>query len=269
MPPELLRQPRHPETGYTAITTIQDQSFPTGMDFGILRIRAGASHRFQPGFETACLLLDGHVELRAGSARQRAERGDLFHQDPVALHADSSTPAVIHALTHSELAVLRSENPARFTPLIFDSSTMAESGYRDRGKLDDTACRIVRTIFDLRNRPEASLVLGEVVNFPGRWSSYPPHHHPQPEIYHYRFSKPQGYGHCELGERVFKVYHGDTVRILQGNTHSQVAAPGYSMYYMWAIRHLPGRPYTVPTFVPEHRWMMDPAPGATTGSGLG
>ena len=38
------------------------------------------------------------------------------------------------------------------------------------------------------------MVLGEVLNLPGKWSSYPPHHHPQPEVYFYRFDYPDGFG---------------------------------------------------------------------------
>jgi 5-deoxy-glucuronate isomerase len=133
---------------------------------------------------------------------------------------------------------------------------MAENEHRGRGLLDDTAYRLVRTIFDCRNRPEAVLVLGEVVSFPGRWSSYPPHHHPQPEIYHYRFTEPQGYGHAELGDEVLKIRHGDTLKILDRKDHAQVAAPGYGMYYVWVIRHLPGEPYQTPEFTEEHRWLL-------------
>ncbi len=120
--------------------------------------------------------------------------------------------------------------------------------------------RFVRTIFDRSNsHPDTQLVLGEVVNFPGRWSSYPPHHHPQPEIYHYRFTNPHGYGHAELGEDVYKVRPGDTLKILDELDHSQCSAPGYGMYYIWVIRHLPNSRYTVPVFTDEHRWTMDPA----------
>ena len=109
------------------------------------------------------------------------------------------------------------------------------------------AIAIVRTVFDRRNAdPNAELVLGEVVTMPGRWSSYPPHHHPQPEIYHYRFTKPQGFGHAELGEQVLKVRQYDTVKILDGLDHAQCAAPGYGMYYAWVIRHLPDNPYGIP-----------------------
>jgi 5-deoxy-glucuronate isomerase len=99
-------------------------------------------------------------------------------------------------------------------------------------------------------------VLGEVVTFPGGWSSYPPHHHAQHEIYHYRFTEPQGYGHAELGEQVVKVRQYDTIRIPAGLDHAQCAAPGYGMYYSWVIRHLPDNPYTVPEFTAEHAWTM-------------
>src|ERR1044071_2306516 len=88
---------------------------------------------------------------------------------------------------------------------------------------------------------------------PGRWSSYPPHHHAQPEIYHYRFTEPQGYGLAENGPQVFRVKQYDTVKIFDGNDHAQTAAPGYGMYYAWVIRHLPDNPYGIPDFTEEHK----------------
>jgi len=102
----------------------------------------------------------------------------------------------------------------------------------------------------------AVYLVGEVVTLPGGWSSYPPHHHAQPEIYHYRFSEPQGYGHAELGDEVVKVRQNDTIRIPAGHDHAQCAAPGYGMYYSWVIRHLPGNPYVMPEFTAEHAWTM-------------
>ena len=130
---------------------------------------------------------------------------------------------------------------------------------RGRGQVGGRALRYVRTIFDRTNSPpEVELVLGEVVTFPGGWSSYPPHHHPQHEIYHYRFTEPQGYGHAELGEEVVKVKQYDTIKIPAGLDHAQCAAPGYGMYYSWVIRHLPDKPYTVPEFTAEHAWTMQP-----------
>jgi 5-deoxy-glucuronate isomerase len=152
--------------------------------------------------------------------------------------------------------VVRTANRARLGVRVYSQD---EFHAEDRGAgLAQGACRrLVRTLFDHASRPDSNLVVGEVVNFPGRWSTYPPHHHPQPEIYHYRFTLPQGYGHSEIGENVYKVRSGDTVKIPGGLDHAQVSAPGYGMYYLWAIRHLPGRPYLGFTFTPEHRWLLD------------
>ncbi|MBR5679025.1 MAG: 5-deoxy-glucuronate isomerase, partial [Clostridia bacterium] len=121
--------------------------------------------------------------------------------------------------------------------------------------------RIVRTIFDYSNAPYANLVLGEVIGFPGKWSSYPPHHHPQPEIYYYKTNPSNGFGYGELGEDVVKVQNNDTVFIAPGLTHPHCTAPGYALWYLWAIRHLDGCPYKqpdYPVFLPEHLWVMKP-----------
>ena len=94
---------------------------------------------------------------------------------------------------------------------------------------------------------------------PGSWSSYPPHHHPQPEIYHYRFSEEQGYGHGEMGDDVFKIKHNDTLAIMPSCEHAQVCAPGYAMMYVWAIKHLPNGKYQEPIFNEEHAWARLPS----------
>src|SRR5690606_17905680 len=113
----------------------------------------------------------------------------------------------------------------------FEPSLGAPSDVRDEhrgaGQVRGACHRIVRTLLDReRSDPAAELVLGEVLTLPGRWSSYPPHHHAQPELYHYRFTHPQGYGHAELGDTVLKVRGLDTVKILASDDHAQVAAPG-------------------------------------------
>jgi len=123
--------------------------------------------------------------------------------------------------------------------------------------MKETSTRIVRTIFDLRNAPDARLVLGEVIGFPGKWSSYPPHHHPQPEIYYYKTNPENGFGYAELGDDVVKVKQNDAVLIAPGLTHPQCTAPGYALWYLWVIRHLDDQPYITPVFVPEHLWVLE------------
>lgn len=260
--PRLLRNPEGFGFGRTAVCRAGESVADTGMDFFIVKARNGemvntVGDDGDAAFECAWLLMDGTAVAGTGGDSKTITRTSLFNQDPACIHVPSGCVPQIRALSDCEFALFRVTNPARFDPMIFDTSNIAESEQRDRGRWDDQAFRIVRTIFDLRNRPESMLVLGEVVNLPGRWSSYPPHHHAQPELYHYRFTMPQGYGHGELGPDVVKVRQHDTVKIMDGDDHSQVAAPGYGMYYIWVIRHLPGNRYTVPEFTAEHAWLRD------------
>ena len=102
------------------------------------------------------------------------------------------------------------------------------------------------------------MVLGEVVNLPGKWSSYPPHGHPQPEVYFYHFEKPHGFGAGWVNGEVHELHHNGCAIITEG-THSQVMAPGYACCYMWGIRHLPDNPWEKTRVDdPTHEWLLDP-----------
>lgn len=253
----LITNSRGFNTGYQAITTIGEAINDTGMNFGILKLTAGEERDISSDLESAYLLVDGSVSFFYDGNSYHGQRSSLFDQAPIAIHYAADAKVQIKAETDCELAVVQTKNRTSFSTMVFDKRNMLENEKRGKGILNDTAFRYVRTIFDDRNRPEANLVLGEVINFPGCWSSYPPHHHSQPEIYHYRFTEPQGYGHAELGDSVHKVQQYDTIKILNENDHAQVAAPGYGMYYIWMIRHLDNNRYNVPEFTQAHDWTRD------------
>lgn len=229
-------------------------TFNVGMDFEIRRLGRGERLQQVSRKESVWVLLNGNARVLIQGNATEVSRSSLFEQGPYVLHCGGGEPVDISGA--SEWAVVHAHNPRPLgTRLYLNNEFTAE----DRGAdLAQGACRrLVRTVFDHGSRPESTLVVGEVVNFPGKWSTYPPHHHAQPEIYHYRFTEPQGYGHAELGENVLKVRHGDTIKIPGGLDHSQVSAPGYGMYYLWVIRHLPRRPYKGFTFTAAHRWLLD------------
>jgi 5-deoxy-glucuronate isomerase len=243
--------------GYTAITRYDDPAEETGIGFGVLKLENGETHELTAPSETAWLLMSGTVEVRVAGRASRFQRRSLFDDSPSCVHVPAGESVSFTADGPAEFTVYSTANQRRFEPRIFGPQDVPDE-HRGQGQVDDACYRLVRTVFDRTNSdPAAELVLGEVVTMPGRWSSYPPHHHPQPEIYHYRFTLPQGYGHAELGEQVLKIRQNDTIKILEGNDHAQCAAPGYGMYYAWVIRHLPDNPYTVPEFTEEHRWTMD------------
>lgn len=239
--------------GRTPITRF-DEPDPTGIALAVWRLKKGQRFDETLSRETAFLLMSGAVDFSGA----RLERGSLFDDLPSAIHAGRGEKISVFAESDVELIVYETQNE-RALPLRIYRPNDVRDELRGKGLVRNTALRYVRTIFDGENsHPDAELVLGEVINLPGRWSSYPPHHHPQPEIYHYRFTAPEGWGHAELGETVLKVRHNDTVKIFDGHDHPQCAAPGYGMYYAWVIRHLAEKKYDVPEFSTPHRWILRP-----------
>jgi 5-deoxy-glucuronate isomerase len=243
--------------GHTRIVSEDEAVDPVGLDFAIHRLRAGERLEEASPKESVWVLMNGEAEVAFAGEAHAVRRASLFDEAPTALHASAKTALAIASRGETEWAVVRASNARAFPPRLFEPAAVRPE-FRGKGLAQDMSLRNVRLIFDWRERPDSRLVVGEVVNYPGRWSSYPPHHHAQPEIYHYRFTEPQGYGHAELGEAVFKVRAHDTLKIPGGQDHAQVSAPGYGMYYLWVVRHLDNNPYRGFEFAPEHQWLLDP-----------
>jgi 5-deoxy-glucuronate isomerase len=110
------------------------------------------------------------------------------------------------------------------------------------------------------------LIVGETFNEPGQWSSFPPHKHDgtdcEPEleeVYYFRFDRPSGFGFQGLyeangNEEAVFLRHGTIVGIPRGY-HPVCAAPGYRLYYLWA---LVGRRRQLAMYEdPTHRWLTN------------
>lgn len=249
---DVIRHGSGKAAGLTAIAEFAELSVSG------LVLEAGDTLDVTTDTETAWLLMQGKLRGRVQGREFALERHSLFDESASCVHASARTPIVLEAVSASELTIYHCRNRKQFPARVFTPEQVPNE-HRGKGQVAGRCLRFVRTIFDGSTSPgNAEMVLGEVVTLPGGWSSYPPHHHRQPEIYHYRFTDPQGYGHAELGDRVYKVRDRDTVCIPPGQDHAQCAAPGYGMYYSWVIRHLPGDPYTVPDFTEAHAWTLDP-----------
>jgi 5-deoxy-glucuronate isomerase len=236
----------------------------------IHRIPAGQVLEDARPLERVFLLMHGRVRFTQGGLSAEASRASLFDEAPWALQVPAGAAVAIAARDDAEIALLQTANSRSFPARIHAPRTCG-SELRGAGTVAEAATRIVRTIFDDSDSPLSNLVLGEVVTLPGRWSSYPPHHHPQPEIYHYRFAPENGFGIAVVGREAFTVHTGDTILIRQGQVHPQAAAPGYAMWYLWSIRHLEANRYVTPEFEAEHAWTTRVgapvwAPAATGGA---
>ncbi|MCL9685712.1 5-dehydro-2-deoxygluconokinase [Legionella maioricensis] len=250
----LIKNPQGFYKGLNPIVSLDKSLANAGMNFSSIKLDKGQSHLFNIQYEFAALLMTGKVVFHYANQSQQVQRYDYFSQAPIVLHCSSGQIASVEALTDCEILVMETENDCQFAPQLFDESNLLELDNRGKDILNDTSYRIVRTVFDKRNRPESNLVVGEIITFQGRWSSYPSHFHDQPEIYHYRFSEPQGYAFGENGQEVLRIEHYDTYQIAKGQTHAHCVAPGYALYTLWFIRHLKNNPYHTPTFKKAHEW---------------
>lgn len=251
-----IKGPQEFEYGYTSIAEIENREQNSLMDFGLLRMKKGDTFEDSESLERAYLLVHGTVTFKYNGICKTVSRDNCFDYSPWVLHLPKDIAVTITAEDESEITVHRTENETLFEPKLYTPEECA-SEERGKGTMRETSTRIVRTVFDQSNAPYSNLILGEVIGFPGKWSSYPPHWHKQPEIYFYRFLPENGYGFAELGEDVVKTHNNSTVFITECETHPQTTAPGYAMWYLWVIRNLDGDPYITPTFVPEHLWVTD------------
>lgn len=245
--------------GYNPYLEMGISDCNTGMDIGLLVLEAGDEYTFcDPEKELAVDLLEGRVVMHWDGQEQECDRPDTFNYDAYCLHVCRDTKVVIRALKHAELYIQMTDNERIFEPKMYTKDNMLLQQAGKDGELMGCMRREIKTFFDYESAPWSNMVLGEVLNFPGKWSSYPPHHHPQPEVYFYRFDRPQGFGAGFANGQVYHTRHNGCL-VINHSFHSQVTAPGYAMCYMWGIRHLPDNPWEKTRIDDaEHVWLLAP-----------
>ena len=213
------------------------------MDVALLVMEDGDTWSCEePEKEVAALVFDGKCTIKWENESYDVDRPNPFDYNPSCLHVCKGVKFEIIAHGPCNIYIQKTLNEKTFPSKMYkpeDTDTWARG---NKGELMGCTKRDVRTCFDLDNAPYSNMVLGEVVNLPGKWSSYPPHHHPQPEVYFYRFDHPSGFGAGWGDGELYETHHNGLALITKG-MHPQVTAPGYTCCYAWGIRHLPGNPW--------------------------
>ena len=243
--------------GVQILTTVDGVYQDAMMNIAVHRIEAGEEKTFcLPNEEMAFLLIEGAVTFSWDKQTVSVERESCFDdgKQVCGLHVARNTEVTVSAACISEIFVVSTENeqdfPARFysTEDIRNVTSCAEI-------CGGTCERKVTTVFDDVTAPYSNLVLGETYPLPGKWCGYPPHEHPQPEVYYYRIDRPEGFGFCCVGDNVYKIKDRSFSLLAHGTMHPQVTAPGYHMYIIWVIRHLPDDPWHRGPNLQEYQWL--------------
>jgi 5-deoxy-glucuronate isomerase len=254
---KLFEYPEFDQNGKMILTKADGEFKDMLMNITVYQMKAEEVKEFKfENEELAILLVQGNVTFKWKENQINAKRSSFITEGPSALHVSKKTFVTIVAKEESEIIVQSTNNEKEFSSKFY-TPTECEDVISGEGLFNNKAVRTVRTVFDYNNAPYSNMVLGEVIAEQGGWSSYIPHHHPQPEVYYYRFEKPEGFGACFIGEDAFKVKDRSFSAIPGGLTHPQVAAPGYPMYYVWMIRHFDGDPWTDRIDDPRYTWLLN------------
>jgi len=230
----------------------------TGMDFDIFIINENETYSIKEETkEVAVIVIVGAGTMEFQTSKVSFDRRNWIDNDPTVVHMGPGESVKLTSSSQTRIAIVKTKNKEKFKGKVYSPDNI-DTEHRGKDQLDDTCYRLVRLAFDDTISPkEAKLVIGEVLNFPGKWSSYPPHHHSQPELYYYELSPAWGYGHGELGDDVYKIKNGDVLAITDNKTHSQTSAPGFHMYYLWAIRHGDKKRYDGFTYIKSFENMLE------------
>ncbi len=235
--------------------------------FGRLRLPPGEEWSIELGDEELVLyVLSGKCEAEAGGRcfDEVGERANPFAGLPHALYVPAKHRLKVRALSTFDAAVcsapsnVRAE-PVRLTPSECKVASVGAFNWR----------REVRTVVG-SNVPAEKLLVGETLNPPGNWSSYPPHKHdtrteterPLEEVYFFLVNPSQGFGIIRLYtppdepeplDEVYVVRDGDVVVIPRGY-HPVAAAPGYTLLYLWVLAG-EERSFGAWTDDPQHAWV--------------
>ncbi len=249
--------PEYDKNGVKTLCEIGGKNADMLMTIAVKRFTADESFTVESdSLETACLILYGDADISWLGRTENMKRETPFAKTPYCLHVPKGVKIEIKANADSEILIQQTENEKGFEPVFYTPDMILYQEF-GKGQWGGAGHRIVSTVFDYDNAPYSNMVMGEVFNQPGKWSSYPPHHHPQPEVYYYQFDKPQGFGACFVGDNCFKSTQGSAAFITDGYDHEQVVAPGYEMCYIWMVRHLDGDPWykTSRFYAAEHEWL--------------
>ena len=236
------------------------------IDLALADLADGEVLDLEAGPERAAVILSGRVDATVGDTALGIAGGrkSVFEAPGDTVYAPAGRTlrlqAVEGAAQVAVTAAAASPNGATARIIRPDDQRIAEVG---KGNWS----RTVRTILGPEHQA-SRLLVGETINPPGNWSSYPPHRHDRhdpprevnlEEVYMFRVDPPGGFGiqiiYDENGQEEAFLVRDDDVAAITHGFHPVVAASGYSLYYLWAMAG-EGREM-MPYMDPAHVWVQE------------
>ena len=228
--------------GYLSLTTGNELAY---IEFGIVNLGAGSSHQQEKDEkrETGLILLKGKGRVEVGEKVWEIEREDVFSQKAFGIYVPPGISWRVEAEKPLELAVARASSKKRGEPVLISPGMVKKELRGKQGFRRD-----VYNIIDEKVDAE-KLVIGETINFPGEWSSFPPHKHDRDnlpeeskleEFYLFKIKPEDGFGMARLYteekdlDEAYVIKNNSFLLIPKGY-HPIAVIPGYRLYYLWIL----------------------------------
>lgn len=256
---------RRPERNRGLVWVVRAGHDLTHLSFGLVRLNPGERHRLEPADEERVVVLVTGTLQAIGPGFEFGPVGprrSVFQDRASAVYVPPRHWIELEALDALEAAIIASPVSV---PQSWGSTEQGGSKglNRDGGggarwiRPADVKIQLrgkpgfLREVHDIVDArvPAARLLVGETFNRAGEWSSYPPHKHderlpgvetPLEEVYYFRIDPPQGFGvqliysSARGVDEAYRVLDGD-VTVLPLGYHPVASAPGYRLYYLWAL----------------------------------
>jgi 5-deoxy-glucuronate isomerase len=221
--------------------------------------------------EVAAVILTGQVDAFAGGAPlgRAGGRTSVFDGPGDTVYAPPGTALGLQAVGDDPVQVAVASAAADPDPNAPPARVITPADQRIAEVGEGNWSRTVRTILG----PEHTalrLLLGETINPPGNWSSYPPHRHDRhdppsevnlEEVYLFKVHPAGGFGvqirYDIAGDEEAFLVRDDDIAAIRAGFHPVVAASGYSLYYLWVMAG-DGR-VMMPYLDPAHAWVQQAA----------
>ena len=261
------------KSGYTLMVSPENSELKY-IEFGRLFLpQKNDEYKGKTGSREAVLtIFEGKCSIEIMTAdkelsyRSIGDRRDVFSGKPTMIYLPPDVEYRIVAESTVEIGISMAPSTSDSPPILVKPEEVVEASVGSWNWR-----RTVRTSIG-ENVKAQRLLVGETINPPGNWSSYPPHKHdkkslseaPLEEVYFFKVKPPNGFGIQRIYtppddedpfDEIFLIENNDAVVIPRGY-HPVVAAPGYQLYYLWVLAG-EERKYGAWSDDPNHNWLRN------------
>ncbi|HOK55854.1 MAG TPA: 5-deoxy-glucuronate isomerase [bacterium] len=227
--------------GYQKILTPENSDLKL-LSFSILRQKEGIFEGNTEKEETVFVITEGkcnfYIEKNLIGTMKRK---NVFEEPPVAVYLPPYYKYKIEFEKKTEICIVGCQGKGTGKPKFLNSK---EIKFRRVG--EETYFRNITDIIT-DAFPSEKLLLGETINDPGNWSSYPPHKHDKnnppeeyclEELYFFKIHPQKGFGVIRIfdenEDNLFLIQNNEVVTIPKGY-HPVGVIPKHQIYYLWAL----------------------------------